>query len=425
MLESKELKAHVPLKYVHHMTCTLCHKKFTLEELGSSMTCPSCGEKGILDVNYDYEKIKQEFTKEDLRKSNEKGIFRYLPLLPIQAIPKNNVLQVGNTPLYKATSFCKEEYLGNIYIKDDGLNPTGSMKDRASLIAVVKAMELGKDTISCSSTGNAASSLAGNSAKAGLKTVIFVPERAPSGKLAQLVIYGANLIIVAGDYKATFNISKEVIDKYGYYNRNAAINPYLVEGKKTVALEIAEQLDFQVPDWVAISVGDGCSVAGVYKGFYDLFKIGFINRIPKLLGVQATGCKPIFDAFYSDGIVKEASEDTLADSIAVGIPRNPIKALNAVKDSKGDYIHISDDEILDTIAYLGRHEGIYVEPASGASFAGVRKAIKEGVIKERESVVIINTGNGLKDIKSGLKAISLPKATEPKLSAVEKVLSKN
>lgn len=421
MESEKSRKVHVPLQYVSHMSCTLCESDFSLEELGESLTCPSCGEKGILDIVYDYQEIKNNFTIEDLRSNTDQTIFRYLPLLPITQKPNIELLNVGNTPLYKALRF-EQVHEGDIYIKDDGLNPTSSMKDRASLIAVVKALELGLDTICCSSTGNAASSLAGNSAKAGLDTVIFVPERAPSGKLAQLVIYGAKLIIIAGDYKATFNMSKEVINAYGYYNRNAAINPYLVEGKKTVALEIAEQLDFNIPDWVSISVGDGCSIAGVYKGFYDLLKIGFIKRLPRILGVQATGCKPIYDAFYNDGIVKEAEEDTLADSIAVGIPRNPIKALKAVKETQGEYVHVSDDEILDTIAYLGRCEGIYVEPASGAAFAGVRKAIKEGVIKSEESIVIINTGNGLKDIKSGLKAVALPTAIKPEIREVERML---
>lgn len=202
-------------------------------------------------------------------------------------------LRVGWTPLYRSLRLGDELGLKALYVKDDGLNPTASLKDRASAVAVAKALELGYDTISCSSTGNAASSCAGNAARVGLKTVIFVPERAPQGKLAQMLVFGAQVVSVIGDYRETFNLSKAAIDKYGWYNRNAGINPVMAEGKKTVSFEIAEQLNFAPTDWVAVSVGDGCTIGGVYLGFRDLFALGMIDRIPKILGVQSTGCSPL------------------------------------------------------------------------------------------------------------------------------------
>lgn len=396
--------------------CTLCGSEYPIEHdhIDSEfLTCPKCGETGILDIIYDYDEIKNYLTKEYLEENKDQSIWRYVHLLPVKNIPTIPMLEVGNTPLYKSERLRSKLGIKQLYIKDDGLNPTGSLKDRASIIAVAKALEENIDTICCSSTGNAASSLAGNAAKVGLKTFIFVPERAPQGKLAQLLIYGSNLMIVKGDYKKAFNMSKAAIDTFGFYNRNAAINPYLVEGKKTVALEICEQLKFEMPDWVVTSVGDGCSIGGVYKGFYDMKQIGLINKIPKLLGVQASGCHPFEVAFKTDSPLVESEENTIADSIAVGIPRNPVKGLNAVKLSQGDYISVSDDDILSAMCLLGKYEGVFAEPAASASLAGLVKAIDEEVIKESDTVVVINTGNGLKDVISGLKAISLPEPIEP------------
>ena len=309
-----------------------------------------------------------------------------------------------------------------MYIKDEGLNPTASLKDRASAVAVVKAIEKNVSVISCSSTGNAASSLAGNAARMGLKTVIFVPKRAPLGKLSQLMIYGAKVISVDGDYKDTFNLSKAAIEHYGWYNRNAAINPHLVEGKKTVALEIAEQLDWKLTDWISVSVGDGCTIGGVYKGFFDLYSLGLIDRIPKILGVQSDGCSPFFTAFKEECPLVEADEDTIADSIAVGIPRNPAKAFKAVKESGGTWITVSDAQILDTMKVLGSNEGIFGEPAGAAGFAGIIKALKEGIIKETDTVTAVVTGNGLKDTANALTAVGRPVSMKPNLTDLIKYL---
>ena len=269
--------------------CTICGREFPFEP--ERMTCPHCGEKGILDILYDYDEIARELTRESLAACRDNSMWRYRALMPVaDTVDVSRFLRIGWTPLYESLSLGRELGVKALYIKDDGLNPTASLKDRASGVAVAKAIELGYDTIACSSTGNAASSCAGSAARMGLKAVIFVPERAPEGKVAQLMIFGARVVSVHGDYKATFDLSKAAIEKYGWYNRNAGINPVMTEGKKTVALEIAEQLGWNVTDWVACSVGDGCTIGGVYNGFYDLYRLGLIERIPKILGVQSTGC---------------------------------------------------------------------------------------------------------------------------------------
>ena len=224
---------------------------------------------------------------------------------------------------------------------------------------------------------------------------------------------------VAGDYRATFELSRDAIAKYGWYNRNAGINPVMTEGKKTVALEIAEQLDWNVTDWVAVSVGDGCTVGGIYNGFRDLKEIGLIDRVPKILGVQSLGCCPFVTAATGDGKLVPAEENTLADSIAVGIPRNPVKALRAIRESHGAWIAVSDNDILEGMKLLGRTEGVFSEPAAASVTAGVRQAVQDGIIKKSESVTIISTGSGLKDVKNALKAVTRPVPCEPTIEALE------
>ena len=326
------------LKNVKCARCVKCGKEY---EAVPNLTNCSCG--GILDIIYDYNYIKKNLTKETLR-SRPNTMWRYRELLPVEETTPDTPLRVGWSPLYEEPRLASQLGLKKLWVKDDGQNPTASLKDRASAMAVAKAAEAGAKIIACSSTGNAASSLAGNAAAAGLKTFIFVPERAPKGKVAQLMTFGANVISVKGNYEETFELSKRAIDKWGWYNRNAAINPYLSEGKKTVSLEIAEQLDWKMPDYLAISVGDGCTIAGVWKGLKDLYAIGFIDKLPRLISAQAEGCHPINRAIAENKPWEPMEENTLADSIAVGVPRNADKALMArverhrrERDGRGDH----------------------------------------------------------------------------------------
>ena len=408
------------MKRVLGYRCTLCGQEFPFEP--ERYTCPHCGEKGILDIVYDYGEVKKVLTRETLAANRDNSMWRYRALMPVaDTTDVSRFLRIGWSPLYESKKLRDELGLKALYIKDDGINPTASLKDRASGVAVAKAIELGYDTISCSSTGNAASSCAGSAARMGLKAVIFVPKRAPQGKVAQLMIFGARLVVVDGDYEQTFELSRAAIEKYGWYNRNAGINPVMSEGKKTVAMEIAEQLNFNVTDWVACSVGDGCTIGGVYTGFKDLYELGIIDRIPRILGVQSTGCCPFVNADKVPGHeLVPTPEETLADSISVGVPRNPKKAQRAVYASGGRWIAVSDDDILNAMRLLGRNEGVFSEPAGATATAGVKAAIAEGVIRANETVTVISTGSGLKDTANALKAAGKPYICAPSLDALEK-----
>lgn len=408
------------MKNVKCLRCVNCSKEYTAT--ADATTC-ECG--GILDVIYDYDYIKTVLDKEVLKNREDETMWRYRELLPIEEDTTPKGLRVGNSPIYESEKVAKMLGIKKLYIKDDGINPTSSLKDRASAMAVTKAIEAGYSTIACSSTGNAASSLAGNAAAAGLKTYIFVPQRAPKGKVAQLMMFGANLTAVKGSYEDTFELSKSAIDKYGWYNRNAAINPYLSEGKKTVALEIIEQLNFQAPDYVAISVGDGCTIAGVYKGLYDMYNIGLIDKIPRLISVQASGCCPINTAAEKKTLNWEVQEEnTYADSIAVGVPRNAIKAINAILDSNGICVNVTDDEIREAQRFLAKECGVFGEPAGVTGTAGLMKLCREGLIEKDATVVSVVTGNGLKDIESAIANCASPVYSSNNLAEFEEEFRK-
>lgn len=408
------------MNYMTGAVCVKCgHEQ---EATPSATTCAKCG--GILDIKYDYIKIKAAVTPKQLKERREQTMWRYMEFLPVEpeTVSKVNKLKVGCSPLYKVDRLADRLGIRALYVKDDGINPSASLKDRASAMAVMKATEAGKDIIACSSTGNAASSLAGNAAAAGYKTYIFVPERAPKGKIAQLMIFGANVISVQGNYEDTFRLSAQAIERFGWYNRNAAINPYLMEGKKTVALEIAEQLDFKMPDYIAISVGDGCTIAGLWKGLKDLYETGFIDRLPQIISVQSSGCYPINRAVAENKPLEPMEENTIADSIAVGVPRNPDKAMNAIRESNGICVNVSDEEILEAMKLLGSY-GIFGEPAGVTGTAGLKKAIEQGLISKDSTVVSVVTGNGLKDTVNAIKAGGEPVKLPPDIDAFIKVVT--
>lgn len=391
------------MKHVKYGKCVRCGRTY---EAVPDLTVCACG--GILDITYDYDLIKARLTKETLANRAERSMWRYRELLPIEEDTAPTPLRVGWSPLYEEPRLAEALGLGRLFVKDDGQNPTASLKDRASAMAVAKAREAGAGVIACSSTGNAASSLAGNAAAAGLSTYIFVPSRAPKGKVAQLMTFGATVISVQGSYEETFELSKQAIDKWGWYNRNAAINPYLSEGKKTVALEIMEQLSWEVPDYIAISVGDGCTIAGLWKGLKDLYAIGFIDRLPRLISAQAAGCCPLNRAIETDTPWEPMEENTLADSIAVGVPRNADKALMAIRESNGLTVNVTDQEIMAAQQLLGRTCGVFGEPAGVTGTAGVKKLREAGKLGKNDTVVSVVTGNGLKDVANAIAACGEP-----------------
>ena len=395
------------------LKCVLCGASYRPGEV--EYTCPACGLDGTLDVLYDYAEAERTMSAESLA-GRERSLWRYGELLPIESDDHIPRLSVGWTPLYDCPDVAHEYGVGSLLLKDDGRNPTGSLKDRASAVGVGRALETGQKTVACASTGNAASSLSGFAAVAGLRSFIFVPQTAPAAKVTQLLIYGANVVLVKGDYADAFNLATAAIDRYGWYNRNCAINPWLVEGKKTCAMEIAEQTGWDVPDRVFIAVGDGCCISGLYKGFSDLKRVGLISRVPRIVGVQASGARPIYEAFKSGAErVVFGPADTVADSISVGAPRNWAKALRAVRESDGDMTVVSDVDILSAIPEMARKTGVFGEPAGAAAFAGFRSMAREGLIGRDERVAVVVTGNGLKDIDSAKKAVGTPMTSAPDL----------
>jgi threonine synthase len=405
------------------LQCVLCGGEYGTEE--TLYTCPRCGVEGILDVIYDYDLISQRLTKDKLANDRERSIWRYIDLLPIADRSLIPPLQVGWTPLYRVERLRQSLGLPQLFVKDDGRNPTASFKDRASAVGVTKGRELGLQIITCASTGNAASSLAGLAASVGLPTVIFVPERAPAAKVAQLLIFGARVVSIKGTYDEAFDLCLDVSSEYGWYSRNTAINPYLSEGKKTAALEICEQLDWQAPDKLFVSVGDGCIIGGLWKGLRDLYALGFIERIPQLVGVQAEGSAPLVKA-WEEGTEEIAPiiPNTVADSISVGIPRDGIKALRAVCNTDGLYVAVSDDEILEAMRVLGREAAVFAEPAGATGFAGLLKLLREDRIDPGERLVVLVTGNGLKDTETAIRAAGQPYLIEPTIKAVRELVSK-
>lgn len=406
---------------VKNLKCVKCGREYSAE--GMMYYCPSCGVEGTLDVIYDYQSLKPWMTRDTISSKDDLSLWRYKRILPVGERPECLKLQVGWTPLYKASKI--EEKLGikDVYVKDDGRNPTASFKDRASAIGVAKAIELKKDIVCAASTGNAASSLSGFAACAGLKTYIFVPSSAPDAKITQLLIYGSNVILVDGTYDQAFDLCLKASEEFGWYNRSCAVNPYLVEGKKTVSFEIAEQLDWDIPDRVIMSIGDGCCISGAWKGFKELYEFGLIDKLPKMTSVQAEGSNPVNRAFRdSKNYFEYKKPETLADSISVGIPRNGLKALRALRESNGDVVDVSDTEILDAMKEMSRLTGVFGEPAGVTGYAGLRKLVREGKINKDEKVVLVVTGNGLKDIKSAMSAVNKPPVVKPDINELKILL---
>jgi threonine synthase len=407
---------------IMELRCPLCDRRYAPADV--QYTCPHCGEVGTLDVLYDYDNLKAQLDRDGLR-IEEQSIWRYKALLPIKTESPVPPLRVGWTPLYDAPRAAAELGLKQVWVKDDGQNPTGSLKDRASAFIIARAMEQGITTVSTASTGNAAAALAGVGASVGMKIIIFVPAAAPEAKIAQLLVYGATVLLVEDTYDVAFDLCYQLCQQEGWYCRNTALNPYTTEGKKTVSYEIAEQLNWNVPDVVMVSVGDGNIIAGVYKGFYDLVQLGWIERIPRLIGVQAAGSGALFQA-WKDGMRAEdmhpIDAHTVADSISAGLPRDRAKALRAVKQTQGAFVTVSDDAIVAAIPRLAQLTGVFAEPAAAAVFAGAQIAVQSGLVNTNESVALLSTGNGLKDIKRAQQSVAQGLRVQPSIQSIRQAL---
>ena len=394
------------MNHVLSMKCLICGREYQPDEV--EYVCPDHGNEGILDVQYDYDLIGRRFSQGDLLHDTNYTMWRYKPLLPVEPDSPVPPLTVGWTPLMRANRLATELDLRRLWIKDDGRQPTASFKDRASAVAVVKAQEKGAQVITTASTGNAAAALSGLCASVSQPNVIFVPEAAPPAKIAQLLVFGSTVMLVKGSYDEAFELCLLAAQEYGWYNRNTAYNPYMTEGKKTASLEICEQLGWQAPDRIFVSVGDGCIIGGLHKGIKDLRALGWIDRTPRLMGVQSEGSAYMYQAWASgeDVLTKPPiAAHTIADSISAGLPRDRLKAMAAVQETDGAYIQVSDQEILAAIPALARGCGVFAEPAGAAAYAGLVKAIAEGLVGADERIVVLVTGNGLKDVTGAMKAM--------------------
>jgi threonine synthase len=408
---------------IEKVACIQCNRPVAVRESGQWLTCADCGsDDGILDFHYDLAAVKKAWEQEPLADRNLNH-WRYRELLPLDPTRIPTHWTVGWTPCVEPTRLAAELGVSRLWLKDDGRNPTASFKDRASSVGLAHAMELGAKTIACASTGNAATSLAGHAALAGMPAVIFVPATAPEPKLAQLLVFGATVVSVQGTYDEAYRLCSAACERFSWYNRNCAINPVLVEGKKTGGLELAEQMHALgvAPDWVSISVGDGCTMAGIWKGLQEMHALGYLEKLPRLLGVQAEGVSPILHALSHDALPDPDGKTTIADSIDVPVPRNWHKAVRAIRQSEGTIVTVSDEQILSAMRLAGKH-GVFAEPAAAAAVAGIVQATSDGTIGKQSSVAGFITGSGLKDTKSAIKAGGQPIRIEPDLDELEKAI---
>jgi threonine synthase len=414
--------------------CSLCGTEYLPGQV--TYTCPKDG--GNLDVIPDYDYIKRKFHPEDITSRSESSLWRYLPLLTVNepAGDSTPLHAAGWTPVFALPRLAAKLGLKHLWLKDESRNPTASFKDRASAVVVTRAREIKAEVVVTASTGNAGAALAGMAAAVGQKSVIFAPKSAPQAKVAQLLIFGAKVILVDGSYDEAFDLTIKAANEFGWYCRNTGYNPFTLEGKKTAAFEIWEwwmeehrdwhkhgnPLDHHAPLTIFVSVGDGNIISGIHKGFKDLLALGWIPNLPRIIGVQAEGSAAIANAFNANTEnITPVSATTVADSISVDLPRDGVRAVRAARQTDGTYVTVSDDEIIKAIAELGRL-GIFAEPAGATAYAGLVKAAGLGVVKNNDPVLVLNTGSGLKDVRAAMQAVQSAPIIEPTLEAVKKVL---
>jgi threonine synthase len=421
--------------------CSLCNTEYLPGQV--TYTCPRDG--GNLDVVMNYDTIRQKFQPGDLTSRAEASLWRYLPLLPVPDPGGEDtpIRSAGWTPVYSMKRLADKLGLEHLWLKDESRNPTASFKDRASAVVVARAREIKADVVVTASTGNAGAALAGMSAAIGQKAIIFAPKSAPSAKVAQLLVFGAKVILVDGTYDEAFDLTIKAAQEFGWYCRNTGYNPFTVEGKKTAAYEIWEwyvarlgnsilaegQSSHDQPGrlpsanlTVFVSVGDGNIISGIHKGFKDLLALGWMEKMPRIIGVQAEGSAAIANAFHA-GTEKiiPVSAKTIADSISVDLPRDGVRAVRAARESGGTYILVSDEEILQAIAAIGPL-GIFAEPAGAAAYAGLVRAVAQGIVKTGDPILVLNTGSGLKDVQAAMQSVSAAPVIEPTLEAIKRIL---
>jgi threonine synthase len=404
--------------------CSECGARYREDEL--RYVCPRCARlqgpgrevRGILEVELD--EPPRAWPEGDL--ASPAFLEAFLPIASRDSLPP---LPTGGTPLLEAHRLRAELGMPRLWLKDDTRNPSGSTKDRASQLVVAKAREYGLATIATASTGNAASALAAAAAAAGLQAVVFVPAAAPQAKLVQMLAYGARVVRVAGSYDQAFELCCVACDRFGWYNRNTALNPFTVEGKKTAALEIGRQLAGDPPDVMVVPSGDGVIISGVAKGFADLVDAGLLARAPRLLAVQPAGSNALVRALATgaETVQPLPGAVSVADSLVVEAPRAGRLALRRIRATGGNGVAVDDEAIVAAIGRLAASTGVFAEPAAAAALAGLEAALEVGLVDRDERVVLLITGSGLKDVPSAARAVAFPEPVEPDLEAIASALA--
>jgi len=385
---------------MYHLVCVNCGADYAPEEI--IYRCSSCGH--LLAVKYDMDSVdvkKSEWNKRPV------SVWRYREILPVKGEPVS--LQEGGTPLYHLEKIGKELGLSSLYAKHEGMNPTGSFKDRGMTVGVSMAIQLGMSSVACASTGNTSASLSAYAAKAGIPAVVLLPAgKVALGKVAQALMHGAKVLAINGNFDRALEMVQELCISHGLYLLNS-VNPYRLEGQKTIGFEVVDQLGY-VPDRVVLPVGNAGNISAVYKGMNELIELGLIDKCPMMTGIQAEGSRPVVEAIEQDlsEVVPERFPETVATAIRIGAPVNAEKALVAIRNTGGAAASVTDDEILAMQRDLAKKEGIGVEPASAASVAGVKKLREEGLIDRDESVVCVVTGHLLKDPETVIKQCESP-----------------
>lgn len=399
----------------YHLTCISCKAEYPPAE--PIYTCPKCD--GLLDVTYDHSQVTLDKRELDRVAPH---VWKYRELLPVDIDPVT--IYEGGTPLYKCDSLAESIGVDELYVKHEGMNPTGSFKDRGMTVGVTKAIELGKKTVACASTGNTSASMAIFAAKAGLPAVVLLPAgKVALGKVAQALMHGAKALSIKGNFDDALRLVRDLCDEPDFYLLNS-VNPFRIEGQKTIAHEVADQLGWAAPDRLVLPVGNAGNITAITKGFREFHDLGLTDRVPMMTGIQAAGSAPVVQAIREgwDDISPVEDPETVATAIRIGDPVNATRAIEAIRTTGGAAETVSDEEITQAQRDLAQLEGIGVEPASAASIAGLRKLVELGEVDPGEKIVCVTTGHLLKDPEAAIKASNPPIEVEASISAIRKAV---
>jgi len=403
-----------------YQTCITCGEKYGADEIFYS--CKRCGD--LLEIKYDYDLIKEKLKKSNWQ-SLPLSVWRYKDFMPIRDPSKIVSLNEGGTGLHPCHRLANILEVKHLHVKNEGENPTGSFKDRGMTVGITKAVELNMKSVICASTGNTSASLAAYAAKAGLQCIVLIPSgKIAHGKLAQAMIYGAKVVQIRGNFDQALKMVLELSGKHKEAYLLNSINPHRVEGQKSIAYEICDQLNRNPPDRVIVPVGNAGNISAIWKGFTEFHKLGLISKLPKMTGIQAEGAAPIARAIKNgkDEIMPIDKPETIATAIRIGAPISWKKAIRAIRESGGTAETVTDEEILKAQKTVARYEGLFVEPASASSIAGLKKLLETGKIDKDEVVVCVATGHGLKDPDIAIKISEKPSEVDTEIESIEKLL---